>query len=49
MPNQIPIDPKLPKNFNDTPKESRSKDELDKEFDAIIATHGDAYKALADL
>lgn len=33
MPNQIPIDPKLPNNFNTTPNEERSKDELDRWWD----------------
>ena len=33
MTNLIPIDPKLPKNFDNTPNEHRSKDELDQWWD----------------
>lgn len=33
MPNQIPVNPKLPKNFDDTPNDERSKDELDRWWD----------------
>lgn len=33
MPNRIPIDPKLPANFDNTPNEKRSKKELDEWWD----------------
>lgn len=33
MPNEIPVDPKLPKDFDSTPNENRSKDELDRWWD----------------
>lgn len=33
MPNRIPIDPKLPARFNDTPNEERSKAQLDAWWD----------------
>jgi len=38
MPSQIPIDPKLPKNFNDTPNGKRSKEELDRWWDHPYCT-----------
>lgn len=33
MPNQIPVNPTLPKNFDDTPNERRSKSQLDQWWD----------------
>lgn len=33
MPNRIPLDPKLPKNFNATPNDTRSKAQLDQWWD----------------
>lgn len=33
MPNRIPIDPKLPSRFDDTPNEKRSKKQLDEWWD----------------
>lgn len=29
MPSQLPLDPKLPANFDDTPNSERSKEQLD--------------------
>lgn len=37
MPNQIPLDPKLPKNFDSTPNEQRSKSHLDTWWDRPFA------------
>lgn len=37
MPNQIPLDPKLPKDFDSTPNEQRSKSELDAWWDHPFA------------
>ncbi len=33
MPNRIPLDPVLPKNFDCTPNEKRSKAQLDAQWD----------------
>lgn len=33
MPNQIPLDPKLPETFDDTPNDQRSKEQLDAWWD----------------
>lgn len=33
MPSQLPLDPKLPANFDDTPNSERSKEQLDEWWD----------------
>lgn len=46
MPNQIPLDPKLPANFDCTPNESRSKAQLDAWWDRPYAITRDDGKLL---
>lgn len=44
MPNQIPINPTLPKNFDGTPNEKRSKSQLDQWWDhPYCVTHNDKF------
>lgn len=38
MPSQLPLDPKLPANFDDTPNSERSKEQLDEWWDLILSS-----------